>query len=75
MPIALVTGASSGIGKSFAHDLARAAELASRFDVLSRGRIVASAKRDEMHPNELLGFYRAAINDDIQERTISQVPA
>jgi len=45
------------------HDLARAADLASRFDVLSRGRIIASAGRDEMHPDELLAFYRRAINE------------
>jgi heme exporter protein A len=43
------------------HDLSRAADLASRFDVLSRGVITASAKREEMNPNELLGFYRQAI--------------
>ncbi len=45
------------------HDLARAADLASRFDVLSQGRIIASAGRDEMHPDELLAFYRRAINE------------
>jgi heme exporter protein A len=45
------------------HDLARAADLASRFDVLSRGRIVASAQREEMQPDELLAFYRHAIQE------------
>ena len=45
------------------HDLARAADLASRFDVLSRGRIAASARRDEMRPDELLAFYRQAIQE------------
>ena len=45
------------------HDLARAADLASRFDVLSRGRIVASAQRDEMQPDGLLTFYRQAIRE------------
>src|SRR5512138_3061846 len=30
------------------HDLARAADLATRFDVLSRGKIVASVRRSEM---------------------------
>jgi heme exporter protein A len=44
------------------HDLVRAADLASRFDVLSRGQIVASAGRGEMEPDELLRFYREAIN-------------
>jgi heme exporter protein A len=43
------------------HDLVRAAELASRFDVLSRGKIVGSVQRDGFNPNDLLGFYRDAI--------------
>jgi heme exporter protein A len=43
------------------HDLARTADLASRFDVLSRGVIVASAKRSEMDPNHLLSYYREAL--------------
>lgn len=45
------------------HDLARAADLASRFDVLSRGQIVASARRSELQPDHLLAFYRKAIDD------------
>ena len=40
------------------HDLARSADLASRFDILSRGVIAASVRRDEIEPNQLLGFYR-----------------
>jgi heme exporter protein A len=44
------------------HDLVRAADLASRFDVLSRGQIVASAGRGEMEPDQLLAFYRESIN-------------
>lgn len=44
------------------HDLARAADLAGRYDVLSRGQIVASAGRDEMEPDQLLAFYRQAIS-------------
>jgi len=44
------------------HDLARAADLASRFDILSRGSIVASARRDKIDPNHLLTFYREASN-------------
>ena len=43
------------------HDLARAADLASRFDVLSRGTIVASIQRSEIDTNDLLAFYRQAI--------------
>jgi heme exporter protein A len=42
------------------HDLARAADLASRFDVLSRGVIVASVQREDIEPNDLLAFYRQA---------------
>jgi heme exporter protein A len=44
------------------HDLARAADLASRFDVLSRGKIVASGYRDKIGPENLLTFYRQAVN-------------
>ena len=43
------------------HDLARAADLASRFDVLSFGKITAVARRDEIGPNDLLSFYRTAL--------------
>jgi heme exporter protein A len=45
------------------HDLARTADLASRFDVLSRGKIVASARRDEMDPDQILSFYRGALQE------------
>lgn len=45
------------------HDLARTADLASRFDVISRGVISASVRRDEINPNELLAFYRGALRD------------
>jgi heme exporter protein A len=45
------------------HDLARAADLASRFDVISRGVISASVKRDEIDPNDLLAFYRGALQE------------
>jgi heme exporter protein A len=43
------------------HDLARTAELASRFDVLSRGVIVASGARADVGPDNLLAFYRQAL--------------
>ena len=43
------------------HDLARAADLASRFDVLSRGVIAASVPaRPRSPPDDLLAFYRQA---------------
>jgi len=44
------------------HDLARAADLASRFDVISRGVIAASVKRGEIGSDNLLAFYRETIN-------------
>ena len=43
------------------HDLARVEDLASRFDVLSRGIISASSKRNEMGNHNLLDFYRQAL--------------
>jgi heme exporter protein A len=43
------------------HDLARAEDLASRFDVLSRGTIAASARREELGRTNLLAFYRQAL--------------
>ena len=43
------------------HDLARVADLASRFDVLSRGVIGASVQRSQIDPNNLLAFYRQSI--------------
>lgn len=43
------------------HDLSRTADLASRFDVLSRGKIVASVQRDEITTNQILDFYRDAV--------------
>lgn len=45
------------------HDLARAADLASRYDVITRGVIVASVQRAEINPNNLLGFYRHALSE------------
>lgn len=46
------------------HDLARVADLASRFDVLSRGTIVASGTREEIDPDNLLRFYRQAVQSE-----------
>ena len=43
------------------HDLARAEELATRFDVLSRGVIVSSAARGSLGNNNLLTFYKQAL--------------
>ncbi|HSV86937.1 MAG TPA: heme ABC exporter ATP-binding protein CcmA [Levilinea sp.] len=43
------------------HDLARVTSLAGRFDVLSRGRIVASIARQSLQQDGLLAFYRQAL--------------
>ena len=43
------------------HDLARVADLASRFDILSRGVIAASIQRTQINPNDLLAFYRQTL--------------
>jgi len=43
------------------HDLARAEELATRFDVLSRGVIVASTSRESLGRANLLTFYKQAL--------------
>jgi heme exporter protein A len=43
------------------HDLARAEELATRFDVLSRGTIAASTTRAGLGNNNLLNFYKQAL--------------
>ncbi len=44
------------------HDLTRAAGLASRFDVLARGQIVASVARERIAPDNLPVFYEEAVN-------------
>jgi heme exporter protein A len=49
------------------HDLARAADLGTRFDVLSRGKIVASAAREDIPQDGLLAFYRRALHEAAQE--------
>lgn len=43
------------------HDLIRAEALATRFDVLSRGIITASIKRDELQKDGLINFYKEAL--------------
>lgn len=43
------------------HDLARAQDLATRFDILSRGTIAASATRRQLGRNNLLTFYKRAL--------------
>lgn len=43
------------------HDLVRAAGLASRVDLLSRGKIVASVSADDLSASDLVDFYRTAL--------------
>jgi heme exporter protein A len=45
------------------HDLARAEDLATRFDILSRGVITASAARDDLRETNLLSYYKQALAD------------
>jgi heme exporter protein A len=54
----------TGLGRTVvmtSHDLARAEDLASRFDVLSRGVIAASTSRDALQGSNLLAFYKQAL--------------
>jgi heme exporter protein A len=46
------------------HDLARAADLASRFDILSRGVITTSVQRTEIDTDDLLAVYRNALREE-----------
>ncbi len=43
------------------HDLARAAGLAARYDILSHGKFLASARREEIPTDGLLKFYRESL--------------
>jgi len=45
------------------HDLARAEDLATRFDILSRGVITASAAREDLRETNLLSYYKQALAD------------
>jgi len=56
------------------HDLARAADLASRFDVLSRGKIVASVPRNQMGDGNLLDLYRQALADPTTPTSLPNTP-
>jgi heme exporter protein A len=43
------------------HDLSRVETLATRFDILSRGVIAASATRKQLKKSNLLAFYKQAL--------------
>lgn len=45
------------------HDLVRAEDLATRFDILSRGVIAASTAREGLGNTNLLAFYRESLAD------------
>ena len=45
------------------HDLVRAEDLATRFDILSRGVVAASATQKELQNSNLLTFYKQALAD------------
>ena len=45
------------------HDLARAEDLATRFDILSRGVISASTSKADLQKGNLLTFYKEALAD------------
>jgi len=50
------------------HDLSRAGDLASRFDVISRGVIVSSVQRTQLEADRLLAFYRHALSEDADNK-------
>ena len=43
------------------HELARAEDLATRFDILTRGLIGASTTREQLENSNLLAFYKQAL--------------
>jgi ABC-type multidrug transport system ATPase subunit len=45
------------------HDFVRVQDMADRFDVLSRGRIIASKRSTELSRDGLQAFYRQALED------------
>jgi heme exporter protein A len=55
------------------HDLARAADLAGRFDVLSRGVIQASARASQLPNDSLLAFYRRALEMPQTSKDVARV--
>jgi heme exporter protein A len=50
------------------HDLSRVSDLASRFDVLTRGRIQASIQKADLPVDGLLAFYRMALAQSTPSR-------
>jgi heme exporter protein A len=52
------------------HDLSRAADLASRFDILTRGSIQASAQSIDLPQDGLLAFYRQSLEAADSQRAV-----
>ena len=52
------------------HDLSRVSDLASRFDVLTRGRIQASVQKADLPSDGLLTFYRLALANATVSREV-----
>ncbi len=48
------------------HDLIRAASLATRVDILSRGKIVASSLTNELNSSDLVAFYQAGLKEGVE---------
>jgi heme exporter protein A len=47
------------------HDLVRVADLASRFDVISQGKIVSSVQKQEISTDGLLTYYRQSLQGSL----------
>jgi len=43
------------------HDLGRVEDLATRFDVLNKGKIMASRKKEELGTGNILTFYKKTL--------------
>lgn len=56
------------------HDLARIEDLASRYDVLSNGKIAASTPRQQLPANQLLAFYRQALTTPLPAASPDTTP-
>lgn len=48
------------------HDLVRSAGLATRVDLLSRGKITASVSADDLSASDLVDFYRSALKGEVE---------
>ncbi|HWR66822.1 MAG TPA: heme ABC exporter ATP-binding protein CcmA [Bellilinea sp.] len=57
------------------HDLARAEDLASRFDVLTRGTIQGTIKRQDMPQDGLLAFYRQTLEQSPSAKDVRKAEA